>query len=120
MQAQPERHGLGLFWLVLAALVALVLLAVLPRQLPSLKDVRYRPHAMQRHGQDALEARGCVKNCSADRLRVKLCPPSERHGLSVVFWCEIPAATCPGTVVTIGGVERSSYFRPCADWATCR
>lgn len=120
MQAQPERHGFGLLWLALAVLAALVLLATLPRELPSLKDMRPMPHAVQRHGQDAIEARACIQHCSADRLRVKLCPPSARHGLSVVYWCEIPAPTCPGTVLTIGGVERSSYFRPCADWATCR
>jgi len=120
MQAQRERSGSGLLWIALLILAALIAMAMLPRELPSLQNVRYREHATLRHGCDALDARACVQNCSVDRLRVKLCPPTSRHGLSVVYWCALPMGSCPGTVLTIGGLERTSYYRPCADWSVCR
>ena len=53
-------------------------------------------------------------------LRVKLCPPSSKHGLSVVFWCETGDSICPGMYVTIGGVEKTCFYRPCDDWRNCR
>jgi len=113
-----RRNNAG--WLiVILALLAPLLLFAMPRQLPALERVRPRRHAVERHGEDALQARAALKNCG-DRLRARLCPPSSRHGLSVCFWCESGGPLCPGVYATIGGVEKTALTRPCEQWRECR
>jgi len=118
MQAQRDRRS-GFLWIVLLALLAAALLLILPRQLPALDQVRPGSHAVQRHGTDAIAARTALSECG-EGLRVKLCPPGSQYGLSVVFWCETGGPLCAGCITTFGGVEKTSFMRPCAQWRECR
>jgi len=106
---------IALIVLLLAALLAFAM----PRQLPALQGIQPRAHAAERHGTDAEVARQGLLECG-DGLRARLCPPSSRHGLSVVFWCESSGSLCLGMYATIGGAEKTCFIRPCADWRDCR
>jgi hypothetical protein len=100
--------------------VALLALFALPTQLPALRDVQPRPHAVERHGEDANTARLALSNCKSG-LKIKVCPPSSVHGLSVVFWCQEPGASlCPGCIATISGLEKTTFIRPCGQWERCQ
>lgn len=107
---------------MLLMLVAALWLALpMPQEFPALDQIQLCQHAVERHGDDALEARQRLFDCRPRDLRMKLCPPSSKYGLSVVFWCESPGATvCPGMYVTIGGIEKTAFFRPCSQWETCQ
>ena len=121
MNTEVRRRGSGLLWLLaIAALLALLVLFALPAQLPTLQDVRPRQHAVQRHGEDAIAAREALANCGSG-LKIRVCPPSSVYGLSVVFWCREPGASlCPGCIATIGGLEKTTFIRPCAEWERCQ
>ena len=110
--------------LLLGAIVVILLGRVLaqtaPTQLPALRDVRYRRHAVVRHQGDALAAREGLEQCADGDLRAQLCRRGV-HGMTVVFWCEVPGATlCPGMYTTISGLEKTSFIRPCEQWRACR
>uniref|UniRef100_A0A6M3M6E8 Uncharacterized protein n=1 Tax=viral metagenome TaxID=1070528 RepID=A0A6M3M6E8_9ZZZZ len=113
-----ERNSTWLVFLALGALLLLALLAM-PLELPPLGQVKPRAHAVERHGEDAVAARAALANCK-NGLKIKVCPPATRYGLSVYMWCESGAYLCPGCVTTIGGLEKTAFIRPCEDWATCR
>lgn len=117
MMTRSRSPALVLF--LIALLLGLLLLFALPRQLPALQRIQPRSHAEERHGADAVTARESLLSCG-DGLRVRLCPPSSRNGLSVVFWCENSGSLCPGMYATIGGAEKTCFVRPCADWSECR
>ena len=119
MEMERARGSNAGWLIVILVLLALLLLFAMPVELPTLERVRQRSHAVERHGEDALEARAALKGCG-DRLRVRLCPPSERHGVTVCFWCESEGRLCPGMYVTVAGVEKTTFIRPCADWRECR
>ncbi len=111
---QHDRGALRFVLILFAAAVVLV-------QLPRLGDVRVRNHAVQRHGTDAITARRRVFNCRPEHLRSRYCPRSERYGPSTVFWCEEPdSSLCPGLYVTMGGIEKTAFIRPCYQWEECR
>ena len=114
------RNNTGLAFLVLGALVlvALVLLAM-PLELPPLEQVRPMPHAVEKHGEDAVAARKAVLGCG-DGLRARLCPANGKRGLTVAFWCETGTGLCPGMYTTIGGVEKTTFVRPCEQWERCQ
>ena len=117
--AATHNSGVGIV-IVLVVLLVLLALFALPQQLPSLSDVRLRTHAVEQHSTDAIKARERLGRCGSG-LRVQLCPPNQKHGLSVCFWCkEIGATVCPGMYVTIGGVEKTAFIRPCQEWEECR
>lgn len=105
--------------LIIILLLGLLLLFTLPIELPNLEKIRIRPHAIEKHGEDALVARNSLLNCG-DSLRARLCPPSSRYGLSVCFWCETGESLCPGMYTTIGGMEKTTFIRPCEEWRECR
>jgi len=109
----------GLLIALLVLLLAALLVFAMPRELPALQGIQPRPHAVERHGTDAELARESLLECG-DGLRVRLCPPSSQHGLSVVFWCESSGSLCPGMYATIGGLEKSCFIRPCEQWRECR
>jgi len=88
-------------------------------QVPDVGDIKFRPHAVQKHGEDAVEARKAIQGCPPSGLRAKVCVAGS-HGLSVVYWCETGLSLCPGTYTTISGLEKTSFIRPCDDWRTCR
>lgn len=109
----------------LAALLAMLALAsatlLTLQQLPNIDDIQLRPHAVERHGEDAIRARQGVFDCDADDLRARLCPETEKYGLSVAFWCEPPGSQlCPGMYTTIAGIEKTAFIRPCVDWRECK
>lgn len=90
-------------------------------QAPPLEQVRLREHAVERHGEQALEARRRVFNCAVENFRAKICPPTERYGMRVHFWCVAPGSgLCPGMVCTIGGTEKTSFIKPCSYWENCQ
>jgi hypothetical protein len=100
--------------------LALLVVLAMPRELPALQDVKQRRHAVERHGADALAAREALANCKSG-LKIKVCPPSSVHGLSVVFWCQEPGASlCPGCIATISGLEKTTFIRPCGQWERCQ
>ena len=114
-----ERNSTWLVFLALGALLLLALLAM-PLELPPLGQVKPMPHAVEKHGEDAVAARKTVLGCG-DGLRAQLCPPNGKRGLTAVFWCQPPGATvCPGMYVTIGGVEKTTFVRPCEQWERCQ
>jgi hypothetical protein len=118
------RSAAGAVLLLLAAIFVLMLGRVLaqsaPTQLPSLRDVVHRPHAVTKHGDDAIKARKELVGCGADDLRAKLCLAG-KYGMSVVFWCNPDGVTlCPGMYTTIGGVEKTAFIRPCQQWRECK
>ena len=89
-------------------------------QTPPLVQIRLRDHAVQRHGEQALKARKKVFNCGAENLRAKIFPPGERYGMRIHFWCESETSSlCPGMITTIGGVEKTSFVKPCDYWERC-
>lgn len=88
-------------------------------QAPPLEQVRLRPHAVERHGEQALTARERVFNCPVEDLRAKICPAGEKYGMRVHFWCESGSQLCAGMITTIGGVEKTSFIKPCSYWARC-
>lgn len=109
-------------WPIIALIVLLLaalLVFAMPRELPALQGIQPRPHAAEQHGTDAELARQSLLDCG-DGLRARLCPPSSRNGLSVVFWCENSSSLCPGMYATIAGAEKTCFIRPCADWRECR
>jgi len=121
VNAEIECRQSGLLWLlVVAAVLALLLIFALPAQLPALENVQPRLHAIQNHGTDAIIAREALTNCG-EGLRVKVCPPSNAHGLSVYMWCETTGSyLCPGCITTISGIEKTAFLRPCTQWEECR
>lgn len=121
MVSQSSGSGIKTFLVlaVFAIMLVWLLLAVLPQDLPSLGDVQPGAHAVERHGQDAVDARNALLGCKS--LQSKLCPGKEgSHGLSVVFWCETDGPLCPGMYTTIGGSEKTTFIRPCSQWRQCR
>lgn len=114
-----HHSNAGLYLALVVLLLALIAVFMLPANVPALDKVRPSAHAVERHGQDAIAAREALANCG-EGLRVKMCPPSERHGLSIVFWCESGGHLCPGCITTIGGIERTAFIRPCEQWRECR
>ena len=113
-----ERNSTWQVFLALGALLLLALLAM-PLELPPLERVKPMPHAVERHGEDAVAARAAVLTCG-DGLRARLCPAANGHGPSAVFWCETGGHLCPGMYLSIGGVEKTSFTRPCEQWRECR
>ena len=92
-----------------------------PRELPPLDNVRLRSHAVEKHGEQALEARRRVFDCKPEDFRARLCMPTEKYGMRVHFWCDdSPSSLCPGMVLTIGGVEKTSFIKPCTYWEVCQ
>lgn len=113
-----ERQTSNNNW-VLYLLAFMFLIFALAMALPSLGSIKTGTHAVERHGQDAINARVGVHNCKAPRT--KLCPGKKGgYGLTVVFWCETGKHLCPGFYTTIGGVEKTAFMRPCSQWASCR
>lgn len=122
----PERNDLmedsrqsNVGLLIAIVFLLLVILLTLPTQLPRVQDIQLQPHAVQKHGTDAVQARSALSGCG-DNLNVRICPPSSAHGLSIVFWCETGGFNCPGMYATIGGQEKTCFIRPCSEWRECR
>ena len=113
------RNNTWLVFLALGALLVLGALLAMPLELPPLEQVKPMPHAVERHGEDAVAARAAVLGCG-DGLRAQLCPKANGHGLSAVFWCETETYLCPGMCLTIGSVEKTSFTRPCEQWRRCQ
>lgn len=87
-----------------------------PLDLPSLDNIRLGDHAVDRHGDQAREARRQVFGCNPEHLRV-CAGVHDGTRLSVYFWCEEPGQSlCPAIVTTIGGKERTSFVKPCSYW----
>lgn len=104
---------------VIYILALLLLCFALAMVLPSLGSIRTGTHAVERHGQDAINARGSLTDCKS--LRSQLCPGKKgTYGLTVVFWCETGRHLCPGMYTTIGGTEKTAFIRPCAQWRRCK
>lgn len=118
MEAERSHSG-GLGIVLLLIILGLAILLAMPTQLPTIEQVLPRSHAVERHGADAIVARESLLNCGSG-LRVRLCPPSSIHGMSICFWCETGSGICPGTYSTIGGKEKTTFLRPCSDWRECR
>lgn len=115
MEAKQASNGTWVFCILGIGLLLLILLM----NLPSLGSIRTTPHAVERHGTDAINARAGVRNCKVPKT--KLCPGKQGgYGLTVVFWCETGGHLCPGFYTTIGGVEKTAFMRPCAQWARCQ
>jgi len=107
---------------MLLMLVAAVWLALpMPQEFPALDQVILCEHAVERHGDDALEARRRLFDCKPQYLRWKFCPPGSKYGSSVVIWCQPPeAAICAGMYITLGGIEKTAFLRPCHEWGDCQ
>ena len=104
---------------VLYLLAFMLLIFALAMALPSLGSITTGTHAVERHGQDAINARAGLTNCKT--LRSKLCPGKQgSYGLTVVFWCDTGQSLCPGMYTTIGGTEKTAFIRPCSQWRSCR
>lgn len=120
VQSGPGGWLAFLLILVVAAVVIITTLApdgdIHKLQLPSREDIRYKPHAEEKHGEDAIRAREAVQNCSPFNLRVKYCPKTETRGARVLFWCNSGGSLCGGTITTIGGTEATSFVKPCDAW----
>jgi len=106
-----------LFLIIGLVLLALVALAM-PTQAPDVRKIKYRPHAVERHGADAITARQQVEDCGFTRLRSKFCLKGDK--ITVVYWCETGKTLCPGMYVTIGGIEKTSFFQACERWRKCK
>jgi len=109
-----SRNNTGIF-LVISLLLGLVILFVLP----TLGQIKLRPHAVEKHGMDAVTARESLWNCGSG-LRTKICPKSKLHSTSICFWCETGSYLCPGMYTTRGGMEKTTFMRPCQEWRECR
>jgi len=109
-----SRNNTGIF-LVISLFLGLVVLFVLP----TLEQIKLRPHAVEKHGMDAVTARESLWNCGSG-LRTKLCPRNEKHGRTICIWCETGASLCPGMYTTVGGAEKTSFIRPCWQWRECK
>ena len=106
---------------LLALLGALWAMVAMPREVPALDQIQARPHADARHGEDADKARKGVRLCESENLRMKLCMPGTKYGLSIAYWCERPGTSiCPGLYATIGGIEKTAFVRPCMQWRKCQ
>lgn len=120
-----ESNATGAWCLVVTAIAILVVLfsfvsRVMSRiELPSLDQVIPQTHAVERHGQDAIMSRSALAGCKVPMS--KLCPgKAGSYGLTVVFWCETGKELCPGMYTTIGGVEKTTFIRPCSQWRNCQ
>ena len=120
MAITDKRPMLAIFAVMM--LVAATWLALpMPQEMPALADVQLCSHAVERHGDDALEARRRLFECKPRNLRWKFCPPGSKYGSSVAIWCQPPGATiCPGMYVTLGGIEKTAFMRPCNEWGECQ
>jgi len=121
MSAVITGGGLGkavVFVLILGLLLLALIALAMPQQAPSIDKIKYRPHAVERHGADAISARERIEKCGPTNLRVKFCPTA--NGVTVVYWCETGGDLCPGMYVTVGGVEKTAFIRPCEQWRNCR
>lgn len=113
-----EQRTSNNYWVLYLLMLALLLFAC-SMALPSLGSITTGTHAVERHGQDAINARAELTNCKS--LRSKLCPGKKgSYGLTVVFWCETGQSLCPGMYTTIGGTEKTAFIRPCSQWRNCR
>jgi hypothetical protein len=90
----------------------------MPAEVPGVGAIQHRAHAVEKHGEDAIEARKAIQKCS--NLRVKICAGSSNHGLSVAYWCETGLTLCPGTYTTISGLEKTSFIQSCTAWSNCK
>lgn len=115
MEAKRNSSSSAGIFIVIVLLLSLIALFALP----SPRDIKPGPHAVERHGQDALDARAQLKNCTTG-MRARMCPKTDRHSASLVFWCETGGSTCPGTYATLGMIEKTTFFRPCWEWRRCR
>ena len=105
-------------WIFIVLAILLLTLVLFSLELPSFGSITTRPHAVQKHGQDAITARTSLTDCK--NLKSQICPKSSLHGLTVVFWCETGSTLCPGMYATIGGKEKSAFIRPCYQWRECQ
>lgn len=102
---------LGVMWMAIP----------MPQEFPALDQIQLCQHAVERHGDDAIKARQRIFDCKLQNLRWRYCPPGSKYGSSVVIWCQPPGATiCPGMYVTIGGIEKTAFLRPCEQWRNCQ
>lgn len=109
------RRGVAVVPFVALAVVAIA------TQFPAIEDVRWREYAVEKHGAQALMARRQVLGCGPEDLRVRLCLPNGKYGMRVHFWCRVDGSgLCPGVVTTIGGIEKTSFIKPCDYWARCQ
>lgn len=121
--ATVQKHSGGLFLFIfvigLLGISAVIFLIGSVEQAPAYDIVIPQSHAVERHGNDAVKARLALHNC-AEGLRSQLCPGKPgTYGLTVVFWCETGEYLCPGCYATIGGLEKTAFIRPCAQWRRC-
>ena len=107
---------LGYFFVFLVLLVALM--TVLPRTYapyaPTLDQVKYRQHAVERHGKSAVTARRWVKAC--DNVQAYYCTPTSKHPFPrYILVCAKPPL-CGGVIVNSMGVEITAWVAPCTRW----
>lgn len=107
--------GVAIVLAIIAAVVGMIALTSLkatPTQAPGIGDIVTRPHAVEKHGADALKAREGLTACKSISSRVT----SGFEGVGWAVWCETNEYLCPGTYVTFGGVEKTAFIRPCTQW----
>lgn len=106
--------------LAIGILLAMLAAMLLPQELPTIDQVVPQPHAVERHGADALAAREMLYKCG-EGLRSRLCPEKPgTYGRTVNVWCETGLHLCPGCYTTVGGIEKTAFIRPCEEWRECR
>ena len=102
--------------IIAAAIIAVIAMGDLmarPTQPPAVEDIVPRSHAVEKHGQDAVTARSFLQGCKIPMVR-----PCGKKGW--VYWCETGGNLCPGSYVTAGAIEVTTFWRPCKQWRNCK
>lgn len=123
-QSRTRRGGCGPVAIVVVggALLLLAMLAIMSGgvdEIPNIEDVRLRPHAVERHGQDALDARAIMLTCKDPRFVI--CPRKGDRDARVNRWCADGGGNlCYGMYTTRAGSEATSLLQPCVNWVKCK
>lgn len=111
---ERNNSGLWVFMALLLGLFALVMCSVAsPSQAPPVGSIQVRPHAVEKHGQDALDARVGITNCKSPQSRWL---GGGTEGVGWAVWCETGEYLCPGMYISAGGIEKTAFIRPCSQW----
>jgi len=111
---ERNNSGMWVFMVLLLGLAMLVMCSVArPSQAPSVNDVQVRPHAVEKHGNDAIVARAGITACKSPRSRWL---GGGTEGVGWAVWCETGTHLCPGMYISAGGVEKTAFIRPCYQW----
>ncbi len=108
METKAADGSSILLIIVILAMVAATAVVIAP----SYDEVKLRPHAIERHGLDAVIARLATRNCT--NLKAYRCPATDKHPACYHLICtEATGHLCTVMIVGSKGGELTSLMAGC-------